>query len=1047
MFAFTSARRFTLRPSKRIRRANLAIETLEVREVPANNITIVAGATDVNIEVQQQGNSPTVTIRTTGGDAQLSLGTLEGVLSDPDVREVTVTTDAKNPPADDDQAGNIVWNVMTAGSLDFTGFGGGKVLIFETVDGTNAVGDITLTAVEFDNGLGDDQISLVFDTSATNGDIRFQDNGIAAVTYFAESVKDLTINAGQGSFEFSDNGTNISAADAGGAVSITAGDVTISHLGGLTAVGPLSITSSGEVVLEPGTGLYAEGDLTITATGAVAVGPDGLFGPPGLTALGGALTISGSSVSLNNVVVTASDGFSVNGTTSVTLTSGAYDVQGDVSITSVGPVNLDGVAMPALETVGDMTISGLVVNLANSVDIRAKDSITVVGAVSGASDLVLACGGPISFSDDIGSPFALTSFTLLGGNLNLGAHDLNAATVTVGDSTGPVEATLGVGGILTGNVVVEDYGNLAPGGNGTVGTLNVAGNVTFSGGDFAVDFGPAGAADKLVATGNVAINAGSELGNGLGTGQLTAANAIIIQAGGAVTGTFSNAAAGVPVLVGTDVVTANYFSNFVVVEPYTPPGSGTTVSGFDEDGTLFKATLTGGGQLVIGRDSDDLLFLVARNTTGASQLVITTTVNGSDDVVTIPAGVLVSGPLALFKAPKINIGTQFRASGAVAVAVLRDFLNLPDSTGIRFGGSAGQLTSITARNIIGSVATGSTLALLKVAQTLGAQVGNPTLEDSLVTAPAIKSVTARSATTNFKTAGRLGLLKVAGQYTGRVSAASIGKVDVMGADATLEATGAIGSIIGRGETPVTLELSANSVGVIKVESRINGDGLNDGVDWDVTNGIKSITAASIADVDVRAKFVGAVLAKGHSTFGLRGDVSQVNFTLTGNDGTLSEYGMKSLTAKGNVEASRFDIEDGNVGPVIVGRFHFSQIYLNYDPAASGDFTAGAFGQRGRRLASFKTTALPLGDDTHPLNWAFVGSEIAADRIGTVTLSGLQTDNSGTGFGIKVRSPGASVVVKNADVTNDPDLPLNTPLNSDKTAPFTPLVNDFFFIEV
>ncbi|HEX3148908.1 MAG TPA: hypothetical protein VHR66_12575, partial [Gemmataceae bacterium] len=99
------------------------------------------------------------------------------------------------------------------------------------------------------------------------------------------------------------------------------------------------------------------------------------------------------------------------------------------------------------------------------------------------------------------------------------------------------------------------------------------------------------------------------------------------------------------------------------------------------------------------------------------------------------------------------------------------------------------------------------------------------------------------------------------------------------------------------------------------------------------------------------------------------------------------------------------------------------------------------------LTSFKTTALPTADPANPLNWAFADSEICADTIGSVTLSGLKTANSGSSFGIKSRSAGTTVVVMKADVTNAPGLPLGSALTPDKTSPYTALAGDFFFLNV
>jgi hypothetical protein len=141
-----------------------------------------------------------------------------------------------------------------------------------------------------------------------------------------------------------------------------------------------------------------------------------------------------------------------------------------------------------------------------------------------------------------------------------------------------------------------------------------------------------------------------------------------------------------------------------------------------------------------------------------------------------------------------------------------------------------------------------------------------------------------------------------------------------------------------------------------------------------------------------------------------------------------------------VNASIFHVRAGNVPVFTVGRFHHSGLYLNYtphDPFTTTFDLGGAFGPTAFRLGSFKTTAVPTADPDSPQRWAFLNSEIAAGTIGTVTLSGLKTDNGGVAFGIKVQSPGAVVKVTRSD---------NLPPNSVLAASDFPIEGDFFFID-
>ena len=330
-----------------------------------------------------------------------------------------------------------------------------------------------------------------------------------------------------------------------------------------------------------------------------------------------------------------------------------------------------------------------------------------------------------------------------------------------------------------------------------------------------------------------------------------------------------NAPVGAGVLVGSDAITVTEYSPDVTIEPMPAATNGIAVGADPEDGSGFRAVLTGLGQLVSGKDWTDSLFLVVRDATPTSKLVVTTTANGADSAVTFGAGVLVNGPLAAFTGAKVNIGSQFRATRAVKTVVMRDLLNVdPANTRIEFGGTLADKTAITARNLFGNVITGSTLTTLKVAQHLGAQVFDPSLPDSVLTAPAIGSVTAKSATIMVNTSGRLNSMVVTGDMSGGVTAGSIGNLSVGsflgdvdatgtitslrttrrfdgeidagtitrlnfgGGSVTVNATGAISAIVGRGEG-LSLDVIANSVRSVTIAGGLGGNGLA----WNVTNGV------------------------------------------------------------------------------------------------------------------------------------------------------------------------------------------------------------------
>ena len=126
-------------------------------------------------------------------------------------------------------------------------------------------------------------------------------------------------------------------------------------------------------------------------------------------------------------------------------------------------------------------------------------------------------------------------------------------------------------------------------------------------------------------------------------------------------------------------------------------------------------------------------------------------------------------------------------------------------------------------------------------------------------------------------------------------------------------------------------------------------------------------------------------------------------TLTGNFG-LGRVALGTAKVVGAVTDSLFDIKNGNVTSFTVGRFIDSELYLGYTPDgafnAGGDFDPLKKGRLGR----FATTALWLNDSGNPANFAFVGSQVAADTFGVVRLSGLKTANVGTAFGLKFHNP-------------------------------------------
>jgi hypothetical protein len=233
----------------------------------------------------------------------------------------------------------------------------------------------------------------------------------------------------------------------------------------------------------------------------------------------------------------------------------------------------------------------------------------------------------------------------------------------------------------------------------------------------------------------------------------------------------------------------------------------------------------------------------------------------------------------------------------------------------------------------------------------------------------------------------------------------------------------------------SMDVSALSIGTIKVAGLLSGGG-----GWNVVNGIASIAAGDIASLNITANYIGSLSAIGNKPRHLAGNISDLTLLLKGNDATPKGYGLKSFTAKSNVENSIFDVEGGNVGTVAVGRFLNSNLYVDYAPAGAFD-AGGTFGVGPPfRIEKFSTTAITLNDTTSPFNYAFAGSQIVAETLGVVRLTGLDTTNPGGAFGFKVRTAGGSVQTKSSDS-------VGIALNKNLAPSLNALANDFFFLDV
>lgn len=128
------------------------------------------------------------------------------------------------------------------------------------------------------------------------------------------------------------------------------------------------------------------------------------------------------------------------------------------------------------------------------------------------------------------------------------------------------------------------------------------------------------------------------------------------------------------------------------------------------------------------------------------------------------------------------------------------------------------------------------------------------------------------------------------------------------------------------------------------------------------------------------------------TIKLRGDALGWDITVRDNNGiagSLSSLQLKNATA--------LDLNvDGNIGTVIVGGLHDSNIFAGVSSGVnglpgSGDFSLDA------KIGKLVIAGIPNVEEN------FGSSNVASSQIGSVTLKGIQTENGGVPFGIAAHS--------------------------------------------
>jgi len=725
-------------------------------------------------------------------------------------------------------------------------------------------------------------------------------------------------------------------------------------------------------------------------------------------ATAGDITMTGIGMSLGKMVaVTINSSAPTAGTNNISLLAGTgigggggNEASSIVLNSGIGDVTLQG----TLNGDGNVTVSG--------------DLLTVTGGAVLSNTGTATVNSPITLGSNFGfnAPNVTLAGPVTGAGFNLGVNAFNGAA--------SIQAAVDGVGVLSVNAVTTatiaaNIGSVTPltqidfnlgtatyGANAIKGTtinlnggsLTGTGTVTAGVGGFNISGGAVLSAAAVI--GDVVVNNGSLAPGGIGTAGTLAITGNL---------TFNNGSLDVDLGAIPDKVTAtgtvalgvgNAFlfssSNSHILANNTP------VNIIDAAGTLTGEFLgiADNSSLLLDGDAVKVNYFPALGNVTLTQLAAA------------PGGTVTGADID---------GTGYTVKltgGGELVALGVDFV-------VRNTTTKSNITVKTKANASNDIAA---LGRFAVNGDLG-KINASKADYSLTATKTVKSISAHN----------LNGMIIGGATTDKTTVSTAG--DLFG---NISTNGILSSLTIKGNT--FGNLTADSVGKVKAGQMFFGT-------WNVPNGVSSITATSINSLNLTSKFLGTLAANGDAKAGIAGNISFTTINLTGDDGTAAKNGLKTLTAKGNVQFSQFDVKAGNVGSVKVGRFINSNLFLNYTLAGAFNLASPAGGAFDSatvyKLGSFTTTAKTIGDPANFFNTSFSNSQIVADTIGKVRLAGVNTDNGGTAFGLKVRTndpkmdvrimgdssgPGAGAIAKNTKLVPS-------------VAPGTPIADDLYFVDV
>jgi outer membrane autotransporter protein len=346
--------------------------------------------------------------------------------------------------------------------------------------------------------------------------------------------------------------------------------LTSTFSGGITNSGTISAAGSGVQVLQISTfagGISNSGTVVSQNVEAISVATVSNFSG-GITNTGSIAAPTSRAVNIFHVSTFTGgviNSGTISGLTGILVRGGATFSGAIVNSGNISGSNgaIDVSAAPNAMTVNQSggTVTGAI-KLSPFADVLNVSGGAINGNIvgQGVSNTVNFALGNATFIYD--SPFSITGVNQINVNSGLvilnGSNSatnvaVNAGTLEVGDAShlsAMLTATNGINvaaggtlsghGTVVGNIGIPSGATLAPG--GSIGTLNVTGNLSLAAGSFyQVEVNAAGAGSKTIATGTAAIAGGTvEVIEQPGTYPLTS-KYTILTANGGVNGTFTNA--------------------------------------------------------------------------------------------------------------------------------------------------------------------------------------------------------------------------------------------------------------------------------------------------------------------------------------------------------------------------------------------------------------------------------------------------------------------------------------------------------------------------